>query len=78
MYVCKEKTAVLSQQGWSCRVTNSLIMINKFKDMEQTLYFFCISKSKIEAAFRDKVSMSAVELSFLTFDSAKVAKSTWR
>ena len=38
----------------------------------------CSNKSKIEAAFRENFSMSAVELSFLTFDSAKVAKSTWR
>lgn len=35
------------------------------------LYIFCISKSKIEAAFRDKSQKSAVELSFLIFDDAK-------
>lgn len=32
----------------------------------------CSNKSKIEAAFREKFSMSAVELSFLTFDGANI------
>ena len=48
---------------------------SKTKNMKRygtNIIFFCISKSKSEAAFRDKVSMSAVELSFLTFDSANI------
>ena len=75
MYVINsnEKTAVLSQQGWFCRMQKLDNIKEHFKMVWNKLYIFCISKSKIEAAFRDKSQKSAVELSFLTFDDAKEA-----
>ena len=68
----KEKTAVLSQQGWTWQSADRPFKNKNMKRYGTNIIFFCISKSKIEAAFRDKVSMSAVELSFLTFDSANI------
>ena len=68
----KEKTAVLSQQGWTWQSADRPFKNKKYEKVWNKHYIFCISKSKIEAAFRDKVSMRAVELSFLTFDSANI------
>ena len=63
----KEKTAVLSQQGWTWQSAD-----RPFKNNGTNIIFFCSNKSKIEAAFRDKVSMSAVNTTFPFVDSAKV------
>ena len=76
MYVCKEKTAVLSQQGWFCRMQKLDNITEHFIMVWNKLYIFCISKSKIEAAFRDKSQKSAVNTTFPFVDSAKVGNNS--
>ena len=68
MYVCKEKTAVLSQQGWTWQSADRPFKKN-MKRYETNIILFCSNKSKSEAAFRDKVSMSAVKSRFRSLTS---------
>lgn len=70
MYVCKGENSRAVAAGLDLAVRRPPVQKQKICKVYGTnIIFFCISKSKIEAAFRDKVSMSAVKSRFRSLTS---------